>query len=146
MGLNHPHSDCLTEVLSADTCAAHSCLAGCGVKTSRPPTRCPLSCQPSHYRTFCILAWSTDCFLHWAVRQHGSHKVFCLLKNMYFLNIMPTPHGIEAVFYSQHGHILKGYRTLGWGGESTNSSSQMCIPVPLWVPSHTLCDGYPGGA
>lgn len=72
-------------------------------------------------------------------------KSFWLLKNMYFLNIMPTSHGIEAMFHSQYGCILKGYRTLGWGRED-NSSSQMCIPVPLWVPSHTYCDGYPEGA
>lgn len=115
------------------------------MKTSPPPTRCPLSCQPSA---------TTGHSASWPGALTASHtgqsgnmavtKFFWLLKNMYFLNIMPTPHGIEAVFHSQHGHILKGYRTLGWGGEGTNSSSQVCIPVPLWVPSHTFCDGYPG--
>lgn len=140
-------------MLSADTCAARSCLADCGAKTGPPATRCPLSCQSlaitghSSSSGPVLLDWSTDCFSHWAVRQHSSHKIFfLLLKNMYFLNIMPAPHGIEAVFHSQHGCTLKGYRNLGWGREDKNSSSQMCIPLPLWVPSHTYCDGYPEGA
>lgn len=42
---------------------------------------------------------------------------FLLFKHMYFLNIMPAPHGTEAVFHSQHGCTLKGYRNLGWGEE-----------------------------
>lgn len=90
----------------------------------------PTSCQSSAFTghsASCgpvLLDWSTDCFSHWAVRQHSSHKIFFALKKYVLPEYRQLHMDLRLHPFSACGCTLKGYRNLGWGEgrEDKNSS------------------------
>lgn len=88
-----------------------------------------------------LLDWSTWTASH--TGQSGNTavtKFFALKKYVLPENIMPAPHGPEAVFRFLHGLAPKGLQKLGVGRKGDKNSSSKCASLFAFVgyPSHLL--------